>query len=568
MQPRRTTNQNAHNNLYGDGAPHGDPFAPPTMPSAASGPQYIGLGLPSFANSKNMRAGPHNTPLPPHRTQDNGRHAASHNILAGQPADGFIHHAAFQNTPTPANRYQPPSAQFRMPERRSQMDLLVDMMAALLDDNVEVKEHISSIETRITAIETTLAQVGSSSVQGGGMRHGDRITRSKQRAAAALPAAARDRQRQPPDTSDNQSIDPSLLPSDSEGSITDYSTDNDDSQSESVDEDGVELSQINLSDVQKRALQTVVTQVFRKVCDVPGKYWPDPNIIRTNEYTGQVYPTPFFELQVSDAPNMEVLREVAEQVIRDLQVKKDWPKALMRTAGELDPTWDRAYIIALAKKSFSSFRKQWKKNHQVQAGNVAIIDDRNNRRNKRRQRKSKQLDKIRARYAVKYGLSDHFLRDLFDEQYLSDEVSSPEDDSDETVEDWTARLKAAAVAANMPINPKMPFLELLTPDWRSSRYSDLIHDAEDFRFNQLSDAQQSSIKYNRVGVSRRSDRVPVYAPYNFGIASEWLDEHRNKPVYRTLLKGWGHHPEPEGCGVSTWAPESQIDERFNFNFEE
>lgn len=103
------------------------------------------------------------------------------------------------------------------------------------------------------------------------------------------------------------------------------------------------------------------------------------------------------------------------------------------------------------------------------------------------------------------------MRDLINEQYLSDEVSGPEDDSDETMEEWVARLHAAAVAAKLPLSANARFLEILRPDWRSSQvsfpsghpphifmlfqFSAIIHDLEKFRFDRLS-VGETNLKYN------------------------------------------------------------------------
>lgn len=74
----------------------------------------------------------------------------------------------------------------------------------------------------------------------------------------------------------------------------------------------------------------------------------------------------------------------------------------------------------------------------------------------------------------------------------------------------------------------------------------------------MSAAQQNNLKYDQVATGRCSDRVPTLAPYNFGISREWFDEHRNKTGYRTLLKDWNNFPEPEGCGLPSWAPGENV----------
>jgi hypothetical protein len=82
--------------------------------------------------------------------------------------------------------------------------------------------------------------------------------------------------------------------------------------------------------------------------------------------------------------------------------------------------------------------------------------------------KSEQLAKVVNIFATDHHLDPGFLADLIHEQYLSDEVSGPEDEAVETRDAWKVRL---AAAANLPLDPaaqkKMEMLELLVPAWRS-----------------------------------------------------------------------------------------------------
>ncbi|KAJ7839171.1 hypothetical protein B0H13DRAFT_2366962 [Mycena leptocephala] len=84
---------------------------------------------------------------------------------------------------------------------------------------------------------------------------------------------------------------------------------------------------------------------------------------------------------------------------------------------------------------------------------------------------------------------------------------------------WKVRL---ASTAGLPLNPeaqqKMKVLEILKPAWRLESYSRLIHAMQDFGVDGTS-AEESNI-YHRVGVGRASDRIPRYAPYNFGISPQ------------------------------------------------
>jgi hypothetical protein len=82
--------------------------------------------------------------------------------------------------------------------------------------------------------------------------------------------------------------------------------------------------------------------------------------------------------------------------------------------------------------------------------------------------KSQKLTKILYAFAAKHGLDPGFLADLLHEQFLSDEVSRPEDDSNESNEAWKARLASAAgLSLDPEAQQKMKILEILTPAWRS-----------------------------------------------------------------------------------------------------
>ncbi|KAJ7934844.1 hypothetical protein B0H13DRAFT_1591307, partial [Mycena leptocephala] len=127
--------------------------------------------------------------------------------------------------------------------------------------------------------------------------------------------------------------------------------------------------------------------------------------------------------------------------------------------------------------------------------------------------------------------------------------SGPEDDSNESKEAWKVRL---ASAAGLPLDPeaqqKTKILEILTPAWRSESYSRLIHAMQDFGVDDASSAEESNI-YHRVGVGRASNRLPRYAPYDFGISPQWWSENSKHPANKTLLKDWTKYPEPDGCGL-------------------
>ncbi|KAK7026910.1 hypothetical protein R3P38DRAFT_2436754, partial [Favolaschia claudopus] len=129
------------------------------------------------------------------------------------------------------------------------------------------------------------------------------------------------------------------------------------------------------------------------------------------------------------------------------------------------------------------------------------------------------------------------------EQFLSDELSGPDSDAGETNEAWKVRL---AAAAGLPTSPellaKFEIFEITVPNWRSLWFSNLIHDME------AQAGLNKKLKYHRVDVGRPSDRIPRWAPYNFGISSDWWGDNGTVRANKKLLKEWMEWPEPEGCG--------------------
>ncbi|KAJ7893078.1 hypothetical protein B0H14DRAFT_3675693, partial [Mycena olivaceomarginata] len=286
---------------------------------------------------------------------------------------------------------------------------------------------------------------------------------------------------------------------------------------------------------------------FRRVCNVSDSHWPDPLSVRTNEITGETYPSPFFQFQVTDPRNQALFLKVARQAINDLKDEDVWPNGLRRKSSEPKPTWDLALLKHLAMLSFRNLKKNWKRATNDAAAERGKASSQGYRRDKRRQTKSTQISKILKSFGADRNLTQSFLTDLSHEQYLSDEVSGPDDESGESHDAWKVR---CAVAANMTTDAsalaKIQFLEVLTPAWRSTEYSSLIHDLEDTWFRKFNKTSQ---KYVRVRWGRPSNRIPIYAPYNFGISTEWLAENADRPETQDFLKGWGAFSEPADCGL-------------------
>ncbi|KAJ6613101.1 hypothetical protein B0H10DRAFT_256067 [Mycena sp. CBHHK59/15] len=293
---------------YGEGAPHGDPFHFPAPPA---GPVFhdarsLGHGHPSTPRAS--RSTSHDTFLAAthHRTGQNHGRAASLNPLAAGNSSTSVYDPTLLSTPTPSNRYPPASqprpaahTQFPIPEERTQMDCLLDLMHTLRDDVREVKGRVSNIETTLANLHGP-----SPAVRGIAAQRGGRITQSKTAAT----------NRRPPVIASGS--DESDAPS--QPTTTDFSTDTD---REPDDEDGVELDAIDISKTEKRALQKLVTQTFRRLCNVPGRNWPDPSLVRTNSITDEVYPTPIFSAKVTDHRNSSFFQDVVQRVLSELQVE-------------------------------------------------------------------------------------------------------------------------------------------------------------------------------------------------------------------------------------------------------
>ncbi|KAJ7923883.1 hypothetical protein B0H13DRAFT_2266897 [Mycena leptocephala] len=289
----------------------------------------------------------------------------------------------------------------------------------------------------------------------------------------------------------------------------------------------------------KRALHDEVSREFRGVVGVPGNPWPDLTIERSNEITGEVYMNPLFEATVQHPQNhrlfLEFIRQVESQMIKN---SESMPSSLKHE--KLNFTWDRDLLYEMTKTSFRSCKGSWRKQTDAAAAERDHANQQVNRRRERRVAKTKRLEKAVALYAAKRRVPAQAIKDVFvHEQYMSDEASGPEDNSETS----TARGYENA-------NDKR-FLEVLACDWRSNEMSDGLHEMQNIAFDLLTPTQKIIIQYERVrGTGRQSLRVPDRAPYNFGINMAWFDKYKDHPDYSALLEDWGNYPDPEGFGAS------------------
>ncbi|KAK7059285.1 hypothetical protein R3P38DRAFT_2495844 [Favolaschia claudopus] len=499
--------------FYGDGAPQGNPQvrpfhvpAPPANGPIYHDPRFLGLGPPP-ATPKPSRS----TSLQPPSffNQDQyGRSNGRSQSLNANAYDVATPTQSSGNNHIPARPSIPPYRHTTIPEEQTQLDRLLDMMQLLRGDVASLSERLDRVEDIVSRVDIAVLHI---------QQH-------------AVPSAA-------PDSSvaadtDREEDDEQVGPSADAVLVTTALTAN-----------------------ENRALQSFVTQGFRRYCNVTGQRWPDPDVLRLNPVTNEVYPTPIFAANVTHTVNNQIFRAVARQAFSDLQNRDAWPEKLKRQRGLPDPTIDMPLLIKLAKESFRNLKSGWKDVQTVDASIMADTNRQNHRRMMRRQRQSKQFTKAAAAFAAFRGLDVAFLLDLIYEQYLWDEVSEPEEESGETPEAWKVRL---AAAADLPTAPaalkKIKLLEIAFPAWQSAPYSKLLHDFLDFcrespDDSATDDKSTSNTRYERVDAGRLSRRIPRIAPYNFGISSQWWNENHSTPSMKPLLKTWKKWPEPANCGL-------------------
>ncbi|KAJ7268285.1 hypothetical protein C8J57DRAFT_1612136 [Mycena rebaudengoi] len=159
--------------------------------------------------------------------------------------------------------------------------------------------------------------------------------------------------------------------------------------------------------------------------------------------------------------------------------------------------------------------------------------------------RSEQLAKTLLSFADQYGIDVQFLRDIVHPEYLSDEISEPEDETREAKAAWKVRLAAAAgISLSPAVLERTQILEVLVPPWRTEMYRNIIHALSKCWYESLSDKQKEAIKYHRVYTDRVSTRIPLYAPFDFGFSQEWVKQQATDSEMWRILKDWGKYPEP------------------------
>ncbi|KAK6987669.1 hypothetical protein R3P38DRAFT_3291784 [Favolaschia claudopus] len=543
--------------LYGEGAPHGDPFVesglyPYPQPPARNHEYGLGIGR-----------GP---PPTPRQTRSVSFESPVAQRYDNRAAPTYFDPAV---TPTPNRRgYAPPHAPQNLQfgpgpggPTEQLMYTLLGKMDALLNDNRHLGGKVGELTERMTVLEQgaaasqagrhALAQRGRAVAPAPSTRRSTRRTMSQQRSA---------------DDSDDESLDPQLravAAHDGASSTTDSATESEYSDREEDSSDASELHGANrdrpvvinddmLTKSEIKAARLRISLIFRQVCNVHGKEWPNPLELRFNPITKQQYPTPNFASDVLDAHNCDLFRMVGERAQRVLGDTAALPKSLKRLKSLGPIVWDLDFTMECSKKTFRSFKKDWTKFNSIGGREQMAEREKRDRRMQRRVTKSEQLGKAVDALDEKLELDTGFLHDSIHPDYLSDEVSGPDSDTEEPEmsEQWKFRLATLAGLPNDPSSLKNAnILEVLIPDWREDLYSDFLHSLA--RRHKKKIRGGNSKQYHRVCAGRVSKRLPRYAPYNCGIKQDWLAENKQNPAFALQLTEWGKYEAPDG---STYAP--------------
>ncbi|KAJ7233435.1 hypothetical protein C8J57DRAFT_1729472, partial [Mycena rebaudengoi] len=408
----------------------------------------------------------------------------------------------------------------------------------LIEQNKELREQNRAIQARLEVVESRPSSSSAPStdsersvgpsIRGAALRGKKPVQRRSTRRTANFPDLP---EPQPTDATPNEDPDPT------DGAIHPVAT----STAPSLDE---ELPSTSLDKKERTAVKKHVTETFRRTCGVPKtRPWPDPTVERKNPITREILLSP-----------LKMMR----------------PPGVSKTA-----VWDNQLLVTMAKKSFRGFKRDWKATNDAVAAKNAEDNDRKNRWYRRRCTKLKHVVTQVAAVPNKHGQSAATLTSTLNEQHLSDEASGPEDEAVESKDAWKVRM--AIQHGVKDLSPaslkKYQFLEVLQSPWRSSQYSDISLELHSKWEASLSAREQGNFQYTRVRTDRKSPRIPVLAPFDFGISPEWLEMSLNDPTVAPLIADWNTFGNPdrfvsEMIHNGTAAHGAVADPRFNFDFGE
>ncbi|KAM5538511.1 hypothetical protein V8D89_007844 [Ganoderma adspersum] len=289
----------------------------------------------------------------------------------------------------------------------------------------------------------------------------------------------------------------------------------------------------------RKDIMAVVRKQFREVTKVkdgsPWPVWREPMLgMEVN-----------FEANVDQSMNEDLIIRVAEVSMQ-----------ILKSRSQLHADWMNAPSVKLtlrvlcefAKKTFRGFKVQYAAQLDIEKAQQLRKNERNSRWQSRRNTKCEKLLSMVDAYTEKYGIDP---TDLLTPDMMSDEASGPEDDDEGSEAEWKRKMAAkAGISGRSDAQlAKMSFFEVVKPDWRSDELSKIFHELWELFWDSASTRAIRTMT-TRVRDTERSsgDRIPLVAPYNFGINVEWYNAH--KVTSRKYLKDWFKHPDPQGFGTN------------------
>ncbi|TBU34267.1 hypothetical protein BD311DRAFT_774073 [Dichomitus squalens] len=287
----------------------------------------------------------------------------------------------------------------------------------------------------------------------------------------------------------------------------------------------------------RRAILNVVGKQFRLVTGVSkNDKWPK---------WGETMPgmAVNFEARVDESVNPDLLVRVAEVSMQQL-----------RNHSAIHATWMNAPNVKLtfallrecAKISFRGFRSAYNSQIDHEKAVQRKKNERSSRWQNRRNKKSDHLLSMTTKYLEIHGVDTGH---LVTADLMSDEASGPSDDEDEeAVTQWRREMadKAGITGKSDVQLAKMSFFEVIKPNWRSDELTDIYRELSELYYSSLP-LKSLRMMVERVrDTGRSSDKVPGYAPFNFGVNMEWYE--RVKETDGKYLGDWLQHPDPDGFG--------------------
>ncbi|KAH9858843.1 hypothetical protein C2E23DRAFT_880265 [Lenzites betulinus] len=284
----------------------------------------------------------------------------------------------------------------------------------------------------------------------------------------------------------------------------------------------------NLSTMQRKALsrcQAAVQGAFREVTGVLTAKDPWPKWTSNDDWTGPGMAV-HFGGTVKHPVNRNLFRRVAAVAMQDLK-KDSAMHANWMNAPDVKLTI--GLLVEITKGTFRGFKTPFLKSKNYRSAIPAYLEA--------------------------YGGADP--SELVLPDWMSDEASGPEDIEAESIIDWKRRMaeKDGHVGIAEDILQKKMYLETVKPKWRSDALSEIYHRLRKIWYDSLS-VRFANAMTTRISTSNRSTNTPPpFAPYNFGINQQWLEEYKNDATYKIALRTWGTFTDPPGFGAAVDAGE-------------